>query len=86
MWNFLHKMASPRYFHQISGRMVPWLGAITLLLILAGLYGGLVLALFCDWRVIADGPFSIGLNEVQLGIPMPSVIAGAAARAGRVER
>jgi enoyl-CoA hydratase/carnithine racemase len=43
--------------------------------------GGLVLALFCDWRVMADGPFSIGLNEVQLGIPMPSVIAGAAARA-----
>ena len=44
MWNFLHKMASPRYFHQITGRMVPWLGAFTLLLILAGLYGGLVLA------------------------------------------
>ena len=44
MWNFLHKMASPRYFHRITGRMVPWLGAITLLLILAGLYGGLVLA------------------------------------------
>jgi enoyl-CoA hydratase/carnithine racemase len=42
--------------------------------------GGLVLALFCDWRVMADGPFSIGLNEVQVGIPMPSVVAGVAAR------
>ena len=44
MWTFFHKLASPRYFHQISGRMVPWLGGITLLLLLAGLYGGLVLA------------------------------------------
>jgi enoyl-CoA hydratase/carnithine racemase len=42
--------------------------------------GGAVLTLFCDWRVMADGPFSIGLNEVRIGLPMPSVIADALAR------
>jgi enoyl-CoA hydratase/carnithine racemase len=42
--------------------------------------GGAVLSLFCDWRVMADGPFVIGLNEVQVGIPMPSIVADALAR------
>lgn len=43
--------------------------------------GGAVLALFCDWRVMAEGAFVIGLNEVRIGIPMPRVIAEALARA-----
>ena len=43
--------------------------------------GGAVLALFCDWRVMAQGPFVIGLNEVRVGIPMPWVVADALARA-----
>jgi enoyl-CoA hydratase/carnithine racemase len=42
--------------------------------------GGAVLSLFCDWRVMAEGPFVIGLNEVRIGIPMPLVVAGALAR------
>lgn len=33
--------------------------------------GGCVLALCCDWRVMAEGPFSIGLNETQVGIALP---------------
>lgn len=38
--------------------------------------GGCVLALMCDYRVMADGPGRIGLNEVALGIGLPtSVIA-----------
>ncbi len=37
--------------------------------------GGAVLALCCDWRVMAEGPFSIGLNEVQIGIPIPEIVA-----------
>lgn len=37
--------------------------------------GGAVLALCCDWRVMADGPFSIGLNEVRIGIPIPEIVA-----------
>lgn len=42
--------------------------------------GGAVLTLFCDWRVMAEGPFFIGLNEVRIGLPMPSVVADALAR------
>jgi enoyl-CoA hydratase/carnithine racemase len=33
-----------------------------------------VLALFCDWRVMAQGDYKVGLNEVQVGIPLPPVI------------
>jgi 3,2-trans-enoyl-CoA isomerase len=36
--------------------------------------GGTVLTLFCDWRIMADGDFKIGLSEVQVGIPLPPVI------------
>lgn len=43
-WNFLHRFASPKYFYELSGRMIPWFGWSFLLLALAGLYGGLVLA------------------------------------------
>jgi len=38
--------------------------------------GGTVLALFCDWRVAACGDFKLGLNEVQVGIPLPPIILG----------
>jgi heme exporter protein C len=44
MWAFLHRFASPRYFYNLSGRLIPWLGWFTLLLMLAGLYLGLVWA------------------------------------------
>lgn len=33
--------------------------------------GGTVLALFCDYRVMAEGEFVVGLNEVQVGLPVP---------------
>lgn len=33
--------------------------------------GGCVLTLCCDWRVMAEGPFTIGLNETQVGIAIP---------------
>jgi Delta3-Delta2-enoyl-CoA isomerase len=36
--------------------------------------GGAVIAIFCDSRVMAEGDLKIGLNEVQVGIPMPPVI------------
>ena len=42
--------------------------------------GGAVLAIQCDARVMADGDFRIGLNEVQVGIPLPRVIHSALAR------
>ena len=36
--------------------------------------GGAVLAMFCDYRVMADGEFKIGLNEVQVGLPLVRLI------------
>ena len=33
--------------------------------------GGCVLALCCDYRVMASGPFAIGLNETQVGLVAP---------------
>lgn len=42
--------------------------------------GGAVLALMCDWRVMAHGPFKIGLNEVQVGLTVPGCIQAALRR------
>ena len=42
--------------------------------------GGTVLALFCDWRGMAEGDWKMGFNEVQVGIPLPPVILSALRR------
>ena len=42
--------------------------------------GGTVLALFCDWRGMAEGDWKMGFNEVQVGIPLPPVILSALKR------
>lgn len=42
--------------------------------------GGAVLALFCDFRVMAHGAYRIGLNEVQVGLTVPAVIQVALGR------
>lgn len=44
MWTFFHKLGSPPYFYRIAGGLIPWLGWICVGLLVAGLYGGLVLA------------------------------------------
>ena len=36
--------------------------------------GGAVLAIFCDYRVMARGSFKIGLNEVMVGLTVPEPI------------
>lgn len=36
--------------------------------------GGAVISLYCDLRIMAEGDFKIGLNEVPVGIPLPPVI------------
>lgn len=36
--------------------------------------GGAVMSIFCDYRIAAQGRFKIGLNEVQVGLPVPRVI------------
>ncbi len=43
--------------------------------------GGTVLALHCDYRIGASGPFRMGLNEVAVGLPVPESILGALAQA-----
>jgi 3,2-trans-enoyl-CoA isomerase len=42
--------------------------------------GGTVLALFCDYRFMAEGDFKLGVNEVQVGIPLPPLILSALRR------
>ena len=42
--------------------------------------GGAVLSIFCDHRVMAEGDFRIGLNEVEVGMPLPPVIYSALER------
>lgn len=42
--------------------------------------GGTVVALFADYRVQADGPFQLGLNEVQVGLVVPPLIHQALVR------
>ncbi len=36
--------------------------------------GGTILALFCDYRVLAQGPFQVGLHQVKMGIIVPTPI------------
>jgi len=36
--------------------------------------GGTVVGMFCDYRVLARGPFRLGLNEVQVGLIVPPLI------------
>ena len=44
MFLWFHKFGSPPHFYRIAGQWLPWLGALFLLLLIAGLYGGLILA------------------------------------------
>lgn len=51
--------------------------------------GGTVVALNCDYRVMADGPFKLGLNETQVGLALPRAILASLQRlvgAHRAER
>jgi heme exporter protein C len=44
MFLWFHKLGSPPHFYRIAGKWIPWLGWIFVLLLLAGLYGGLIMA------------------------------------------
>lgn len=41
---WFHKLGSPPYFYRFAGRLLPWLWVLALTGLVAGLYGGLVLA------------------------------------------
>lgn len=42
--------------------------------------GGAVISLYCDYRVMAEGSFKIGLNETEVGVVLPPVLFKAFAR------
>ena len=44
MFLWFHKLGSPPHFYRIAGKWLPWLNWAFMLLLLAGLYGGLILA------------------------------------------
>lgn len=48
--------------------------------------GGAVMSLFCDYRVMARGPYRIGLNEVQVGLIVPECIQYALRRLVGIHR
>ena len=44
MFLWFHKFGSPPHFYRIASKLIPWLTALFLVFVVAGLYGGLVLA------------------------------------------
>jgi len=44
MYLWFHKLGSPPHFYRLAGKWIPWLTALFLMLMLAGLYGGLIVA------------------------------------------
>ncbi len=40
----MHKYATPKHFYPLAGRLIPWAGGATIILLLTGLYLGLFLA------------------------------------------
>jgi heme exporter protein C len=44
MFEPLYRFASPQHFFTLAGRLIPWLGGATAVLLGVGLYGGLVVA------------------------------------------
>lgn len=43
-WSWFHKLGSPKWFYTMSGRWLPWLGGLALLLLGSGLVWGLAFA------------------------------------------
>lgn len=43
-WTWFHRLGSPPYIYRFAGRLTPWLAGAAAALIVAALYGGLVLA------------------------------------------
>lgn len=43
-WVWFHRFGSPPYFYRFAGRWAPWFLGISLVLLVVGLYGGLVVA------------------------------------------
>jgi len=44
MWQWFHKLGSPKWFFGIAGRLIPWLGFGALMLLGVGIVWGLLFA------------------------------------------
>ena len=44
MWKWIQKLASPKFFYEITNKLIPWFFWPFIVLIVIGLYWGLVLA------------------------------------------
>ena len=44
MFLWFHKLGSPPHFYRIAGKWIPWLTWLFLISVIAGLYGGLIMA------------------------------------------
>ena len=44
MWDWFHRLGSPKYFYKFAGALVPWLASLCVILFVIGLYLGLVVA------------------------------------------
>lgn len=43
-WTFFHKLGSPKWFYEISGKLMPWIAVFSLLALVVGCVWGLVYA------------------------------------------
>lgn len=62
MFTWFHKLASPPHFYRLAERLVPWFAWASLLVILAGLYGGL-------WLAPADYQQGDGFRIIYIHVP-----------------
>ena len=62
MWKFIHKFGSPQYFYDFTGKLLPWLGLVTLFLFIYGLIGGL-------WLAPADFQQGNGFRIIYVHVP-----------------
>jgi len=62
------------HFHETMKRIFLWPAPVVAAVNGHAIAGGCVLAMQADRRVMAEGAAKIGINEVQIGLPLPVVV------------
>ena len=62
------------HFHETMKRLFLWPAPVVAAVNGHAIAGGCVLAMQADHRVMAEGQAKIGINEVQIGLPLPIVV------------
>ena len=77
-WTWFHKLGSPPHLYRTAGTLLPWFGWSALVLVLAGLYGGL-------WLAPPDEEMGDGFRIIYVHVPAAwmsmaayALVAGAA--------